>query len=312
MSVLAVAATPSRPRRDPALAGLGDEERRLHGRIPATVRYVDHPCFYEVKVEQRLFGRHARPVRVPQWRYFQELPEEGWRGPRRRVNLSPDEQTHLFLRYNYAKYRLSKLLARRPNGRAGTRAREMVRWYRRVLAGRADLVEANMALVVAMAKRTRIPNVDFEDLISEGSLALLRSVETFDLTRGHRLSTYACRSILKSFNRLATKTSRYRRRFPKEFDPDLERSDCDERKHEMWRDDRVDDLREILARNCARLTKTELAVVMQRFSIGMADTGGTLREVGRMVGLTAERVRQIQQLALTKLRRALNDNRPRA
>jgi len=304
MSVLALAVTAAESHRNPALAELDDEDRRLYARIPATIKYVDHPCFHEAGVEQELFGPGARVVRVPRWRYFPALPEDDWREPRTRIDLSPDEQTHLFLRYNYARFRLSRLLDGRRNspGRQPP-AERIVRWYRRVLGCRADLVEGNMALVVAMAKRTRILNVDFEDLISEGSLALMRSIETFDLTRGYRLSTYACRAILKSFHRLATRTSRHRRRFDSQFDPDLERSDYDERRHEMQRNDRVDDLRDVLARNRAKLTETELVVVMRRFAIGMA--GGTLRDVGRTVGLTAERVRQIQHLALRKLRRVL-------
>ena len=305
MSVLAAVAVSARQYHAAILTDQGRGAQRLTRRVPETVRYVDHPLFHEVGVEGRLFGCQAQPISVPRWRHFSQLPEEGSPVPRARTGLSHDDQAQLFLRYNYAKYRLSKLLARRPGRRGVSHAEEVGRWHGRVLEGRSNLVEANMALVVAMAKRTRIANVDFEDLMSEGSMALLRSVETFDLSRGHKLSTYACRSILKSFNRLATKTGRYYQRFPTDFDPDLERSDYNERRHEMQRDNSVEDLRDMLVRNRAQLSETELAVVMERFAIGFDGKGRTLREVGQLVGVTAERVRQIQQYALGKLRKAM-------
>ena len=62
----------------------------------------------------------------------------------------------------------------------------------------------------------------------------------------------------------------------------------------MQRDDSVDALREILARNRAALSDVERTVVMERFAIGTGGKGRTLSEVGKLVGLTNERVRQIQ------------------
>ena len=178
----------------------------------------------------------------------------------------------------------------------------------RALEAQASLVRANMALVLAMAKRTRIPNVEFSELISEGNMALLRSVEKFDVARGFKFSTYACRAILKSFNRLATKTGRYRQHFPTEFDPDLERSDYDVMRHEIQRDESVDALRDILARNKAQLSDVERTIVIERFAIASGGKGMTLAEVGKLVGLTNERVRQIQNLALLKIRAALDED----
>ena len=157
-----------------------------------------------------------------------------------------------------------------------------------------------------MAKRMRMPNVEFGELISEGNLALLRSVEKFDVSRGFKFSTYACRAILKSFNRLATKTGRYRSRFPTEYDPDLERSDYDDVKHDRQHEDAMDSLRDILFDNRAELSELEQTVVRERFALNPSGRKRTLAEVGQMVGLTNERVRQLQNSALSKLRAALD------
>jgi RNA polymerase primary sigma factor len=298
-----------RPAQRSVLDGLEPRERELYDQIPEMVEYVDHPSFAAPKTEKQLFGEEAPEVEVPRWTHFPEVPDEAARPSRGRGSLSAKDEMILFLRYNYAKYRLAKLLSAQSKRRSLGRSRRMVHWYARAQSLQADVVGGNMALVVAMAKRTRIPNVEFSELISEGNLALLRCVEKFDVSRGFKFSTYSCRAILKSFNRLATKTGRYRQRFPTEFDPELERSDYDVHRHEMQRDDTVDSLREILSENRASLSELERTVVMERFAIGSEDPKRrTLAEVGRVVGLTNERVRQIQNLALGKLREVLDES----
>jgi RNA polymerase sigma factor (sigma-70 family) len=288
---------------------LTEEECRLYDRIPSAVRYVDHPSFTLSETEDRLFGEDRDEVAVPEWTQYPEVPEDAPPVRRKRTALARKDEGTLFLRYNYARYRLSSLVKAQQKRLLIPRAKEMVIWYRRMMKAKADLARANMALVMAMAKRTRIPNVEFGELVSEGNLALLRSIEKFDVARGFKFSTYACRAILQSFNRLASKTGRYRKHFPVEFDPDLERSDYDVNKHDMQQADSVDTLREVITRNRADLTDVEQTVVIERFAIGSAGKRKTLSEVGRMVGLTTERVRQIQNLALQKLRVVFEDRR---
>jgi RNA polymerase sigma factor (sigma-70 family) len=286
---------------------LTEQELRTYQRIPEEMDHVDNPLFSTPKAEQRLFGDGAMDVDVPVWTSYPEEVTDISKAPKRKTSLTGDEEVELFLRYNYACYRLGKLIKAQNRRRSLGRARQMIHWFKRVMRTRAALASANMALVLAMAKRTRIPNVEFSELISEGNMALLRSIEKFDVARGFKFSTYACRAILKSFNRLATKTGRYRQYFPTEYDPEMERSDYDERKHEMQRDDSVESLRDIISQNRARLTETERLIVMERFALGRdGEKGRTLAQVGKMVGLTNERVRQIQNHALDKLRDALD------
>lgn len=289
----------------PSPDALDDGQRDAYRRIPDKLDFVFNEQFNAPGAERRFFGPDADRIEVPVWTTFPEVAEEATRIRGRHTRLRPGEEATLFLRYNYARWRLAnlgELQSRRPTA---ARARKMVLFFRRAMKCRAELVRANLALVLAMAKRTRIPNVDFGEVVSEGNLALLRSVEKFDVARGFRFSTYACRAILKSYNRLATKTGRFRQRFPVEYDPDMEHSDYDLRRHETQRQDSIETLRDVLLRNRAELTDVERTVVMERFALAGDGRRHTLNEVGRVVGLTNERVRQIQNNALRKLRGAL-------
>lgn len=225
-------------------------------------------------------------------------------------SLEIDEERHLFLRLNFARYRVLQAVRAAHGKRLGeAAARELVRWEQLVADTRNELVRANVPLVLAMVKRTRINAVDYADLISEGNLALMRTVDKFDCSRGYKFSTYACRAILKSFARVASRTARYRSHFPTEFDPTLEKSDHLDRKRVGVENDCVDELRSVLGENSARLSDVEATVIQARFAIGATNgvsDAKTLEQVGEMIGVTKERVRQIQNKALVKLRSVLD------
>ncbi len=103
-----------------------------------------------------------------------------------------------------------------------------------------------------MAKRTRMSEVDFADLVSEGNMALLRAVDKFDAGRGYKFSTYACRAILKAFSRQGMKLSKYRQRFPTDFDPKLEKSNFLETKRSTFEKDAAEEVKRIVLENSRR------------------------------------------------------------
>jgi RNA polymerase sigma factor (sigma-70 family) len=284
---------------------LSPEEAAQYDRIPEEIEYVPHPMFEAPNAEVVLFAEGTE-VDVPEWVYLPRPPAEAPPRLAGRTVLSPGDETTLFLRYNYARYRLSRLIKTQRRRPTEVRAREMIRWFDRALKVRADLVRANLGLVLTMAKRMQMANVEFAELVSEGNLALLRSVERFDVSRGYKFSTYACRAIVKSFHRLATKMGRYRRHFPTGFDPNLEQSDNDIRRHETQREDYLEALSEVLGQNHADLTDIERTIVRERFAICSRAKGRSLAAIGRMIGLSNERVRQIQKAALGKIRLALD------
>ena len=159
-----------------------------------------------------------------------------------------------------------------------------------------------------MAKRTRLGDVDFAEIVSEGNMALIRAVDKFNVDRGFKFSTYACRAILKAFCRTAQKHSKQRTRFPVEFDPDMEKSDWVDKKRDVVEEECIDELKHIVNRNLAELSDTEQTVLRRRFNWEQAqDQPLTLEEVGKIIGVTKERVRQIQNKALSKIRKLMEE-----
>lgn len=281
------------------------EETRLRHRLHITeqeTQYLYHPSFSLPQAEERLWGQGRREVTV---RQYQLAPQEMEPGQPRRNSLDKEDEKHLFLRYNYARYRLARLLENLrpdPKHRNGTRVNL---WLSRVRTLRRDLVHANLPLVPSLAKRMRSSSVDFSDMLSEGYMALLRAVEKFDIGRGYKFSTYACRAILSSFYCLMRRLQSRRKHIPAYFEPEMEQDDFLEQRHADQHDQATEAVRNVLTRSESLLSPVETEVIRQRFPMVARDDRQTLAQVGRHLGISNERVRQIERKSLDKLREAI-------
>lgn len=304
----------ARPRA--SSSRLSSQDRlRLAELFAEPVDFMDSPEFRKAGAERRIFNE-APEIARPDVSWYRPLMDERTRTremsrPGRApatVLLTAAQERVLFLKLNYARFRLAKLQKKAAKHELSIEeSREALRWADIATSIREQIAETNLALVLAMAKRLRGTDLDFGDLISEGNMALLRSVDKFDCGRGFKFSTYACRAILKAFSRHGIKAMKYRQRFPTEFDPEFERSDHLATVRATSERESAQEVRFVVESNRADLSELERSVISQRFGFDgpFGPRNPTLEEVGETIGLTKERVRQIQNRALEKIKTAL-------
>lgn len=302
------------PLRGPMRRALSvDDERVLQRLLTEEQDYIYNTKFESPSAEREIYDE-APPIQKPDTSWYHPVMDDlGVARDRSRsgsqVLLTAKEEQVLFLQFNYARHRVAQLQKdiRASDDRTPTSAQaaEMLRWHRVAERLREQIANTNLALVLAMAKRTRMSEVDFADLVSEGNMALLRAVDKFDCARGFKFSTYACRAILKAFSRQGMKLSKHRQRFPTDFDPKLERSNFVESKRDELERDAAEEVRRIVVENRADLSDIERTIIEHRFGLeGRLDDERpmTLEQIGQIIGVTKERVRQIQNKALEKIR----------
>lgn len=285
-----------------------EEIQRLRRRLTTPLECVYEPAFARGPAERALSPVHEPGFGLP------EGITQPVAGPSPR-SLTMTEERELFQRFNYARYRQMTILAEYRGKRlTATAARDLLYWDRIAQDYCTAIVNSNLGLIPTMVERSRITGVDFGDLISEGQLALLRAIDKFDVTRGFKFSTYACRAILTSLARSVALMARHRSRFPMEFDPDMQRGDMLDERRAYEDEDYVRRIQAVLRDNRAELTRTEKRVLSERFGFNgnltaaKPGTQKTLRQVAAIFGVTKERVRQIQNKALGKLRTFMDES----
>ena len=286
-----------------------NEAQRLRLRVVEQLECMYDPRFSRAGAEKR-FAPQGEPAGTQPPRTVSGRLNSRSKASR---SLTRDEEVELFLSHNYCRYRLMRIMKAHAGKRLTAIAtRVLLEWDQATLDTRDQIVQANLGLVPSMVERSRLTGVDFAELISEGQLALLRSVSKFDCMRGFKFSTYACRAILTSISRAVALMARHRAQFPTEYDPELQKSDYQDIKRDRVEATCIQELAGILAENRADLTTTERRVLSERFGMrgsrrkSPADPK-TLRQVAEVFGVTKERVRQIQNKALAKLRIVLDE-----
>ena len=212
------------------------------------------------------------------------------------------QEQHLFRKMNYLKMRAfqarRQLDPRHP-------VRHLMDRIENDFAASNDvknqLVTANLRLVVSIAKRHAGSANNLFDLISDGNMSLIRAVEKFDYARKNRFSTYASWAIMKNYTRAATEEQWYQRKFtPLENEANVEREEEVYDPIEFERSQTRQQKRVAAILKC--LTPREQLIIIRRFGLDRNYPPMTLKQVGEELGVTKERIRQIEILVIGKLR----------
>jgi RNA polymerase primary sigma factor/RNA polymerase sigma factor len=223
--------------------------------------------------------------------------------------LNREQEGHLFRKYNFLKYKAAKLRDELDPARAKRSLMdEIEELQQQALATKNQIIRANLRLVVSIAKRHVGAAGDFFELVSDGNVSLMRAVEKFDYTRGNKFSTYATWAIMKNYARTIPDEHRQRDRFRTSHDEMFAATE-DLRTDQYELESAQRSREEQIGRILGRLDEREQKIIISRFGLERGHEPLTLKEVGAELGVTKERIRQIEARALMKLRKAAKEEK---
>jgi RNA polymerase primary sigma factor len=233
--------------------------------------------------------------------------------------LTKEQEQHQFRKMNYLKHKANKLRqklelspGRVDSGRVRTQDLDRIEQLQdQANEIKEQLINCNMRLVVSIAKRHTSTTENVFELISDGNVSLIRAVEKFDYSRGNKFSTYASWAIMKNFARSIPEEKTRRERYVTGH----------EQVFEAAQDNRTDE-QECLAsaeqasfkvnRLLEYLDPRERQIIRMRAGLDNDAGGMTLEKIGEKLGITKERVRQLNVRAMKKLRSLAEEQKEEA
>ena len=216
--------------------------------------------------------------------------------------LTSDDEKSLFLRMNYLRYRADELRSKVDLNSIDCWNIRRVKGLLRAADWHRDfIVKSNVRLVISIVKKFVNPQNGFDDLLSDGIVALIRAVDKFDVGLGFRFSTYATQVVRRNA---------YRRVMEKQTERQRNTSSIDEKgidigddtKESSMNEVRWHELRAKLSLMLDHLDRREKFIIRARFSLGGHRRIQTLQRLADKLGVSKERIRQLEKRALDKLR----------
>jgi RNA polymerase primary sigma factor len=215
--------------------------------------------------------------------------------------LEVGQERNLFQRMNYLRFRAAAILQSHSATTLGQWDIERTRGLLKAADWHRDLlVKANVRLVISIVKKFANQQCGFDDLLSDGIMALIRSVDKFDYQLGFRFSTYATQVVRRNSYRFVMDRQDERLRVVNSISDgglDVAEDEGISSLDEV----RWNELRSRLQDFMGRLEKREKFIVRARFSLGGHRRVQTLQRLADVLGISKERVRQIEKRAMDKL-----------
>ncbi|MCD6303571.1 MAG: sigma-70 family RNA polymerase sigma factor, partial [Planctomycetes bacterium] len=218
--------------------------------------------------------------------------------------LTAEQERNLFRRYNYLKYKAAQLCKKLDvNHPRASLLEEIEQLLLRANVVKNRIVRANLRLVVSIAKRHVGGPQSLFELISDGNVSLMMAVEKFDYSRQNRFSTYASWAIIRNFARSVPRERSLLDRFSTGHDEVLDIAAA-LRSYDP-NEVNLSELRESIDSVLSLLTPRERVILIDHFGLDADGRPMTFDQLGRHLGISKERVRQIEIQALKKLRKIL-------
>ena len=195
-------------------------------------------------------------------------------------------------------------------------AEEEQEWIKRLMTGEQEaknaLIEHNLRLVVYIARKFENTGVGIEDLISIGTIGLIKAVNTFDASKKIKLATYASRCIENEILMHLRRTSRLKLEVsfdePLNVDWDgneLLLSDILGTENDIVSRDMEDEVdRELLKIALARLTPREKQIVELRFGLNNQPEC-TQKQVADMLGISQSYISRLEKRIIRRLHKEM-------
>lgn len=187
------------------------------------------------------------------------------------------------------------------------------------IKARDKLIKSNLKFVASVARGYQGMGLSYSDLIAEGNCGLMKAIDKFDYEKGFKTISYSVWWIKQSIlEALKERVGIEGESLPQDFEKQNNYDDDDYYVDYLIKDEyidystidevKTDELKKIISSLTNSLTNREKYVITEYFGLNSKE-GLTLEEIGNTIGLTKERVRQIKEKALKKLRsEALNNS----
>ncbi len=222
--------------------------------------------------------------------------------------LTASEERDLFRRMNYLKFRANVLRSRLDPEHPDAKAIAQVdRALEQAGALRDLIIKANMRLVISIVKKYVPPKHPFDELLSDGIVSMMQAVDKFDYDRGFRFSTYAYRAIARNAYRTITDRHKEDSRYDSAMSEDLRNVPDEDRVSALDKKEWAS-MRSLMLRLMDHLDRRERFILRGRFALGAHRKVRTFQCLADKLGISKERVRQLEQRAIAKLKTLVEES----
>lgn len=181
------------------------------------------------------------------------------------------------------------------------------------LSARNKLLESNLKFVASIAKYYKGRGLSYSELVAEGNMGLIKALDKFECERGNKIISYSVWWIRQSIlDAIEKRNSNNMDDYPADYEEQLDNDETNQKAQVqpeafITEEDETLESKKIIKTLIGCLDERERNIITKYYGLN-GDDEMTLEEIGEELGLTKERIRQISEKALKKMRIAALDN----